>query len=227
MATRAETEERTPLNRERVLRAAIELADRDGLDGRGMHKLGAELGVEAMSLYNHVANKDDLLTGIVDAIVEEMPLPPKDGRPWKQAVKEQILAARKVILRHEWAAKALESRTTLTPPLMDYIEHLASCMRQGGFSVDLLHHAMHALGSRAWGFSQEMFTEAGDDEDEVGQAMMMQQMMERYPTLTEVVSQVTHDMESVPGGMACDDNFEFEFALDLMLDGLERKLAAA
>ena len=217
--------DRPSLNRDRVVRAAIDLADRDGLEGLSMRKLGADLGVEAMSLYNHVANKDDLLDAMVDAIVEEIELPP-DGPDWKEAVKQQMLNARQVILQHAWSARAIETRSNLSPALMDYIEHFGATLRAGGFSVDLLHHAMHAFGSRAWGFSQEMFTDRGDDNDETTQAVLMQQMAQRYPILTEVALSVTHDMDSVPGGMACDDDWEFEFAIDLLLDGLERKLQA-
>jgi AcrR family transcriptional regulator len=212
---------RNPLSRERVLRAAIELADREGIEGLSMRRLGQELGVEAMSLYNHVTNRDDLLGGMVDEIVGEIDPREPDGE-WKSAVRNRILSARRAMRRHPWASEVIASRSQPSPLVMAYMDSVGRMLRQGGFSVDLVHHAFHALGSRVLGFSQELY----DDSDEAAdpaemQPAMLIQMQQQYPTIAEIVEQVRHDDASIVGS-GCDDQFEFEFALDLILDGLER-----
>jgi AcrR family transcriptional regulator len=222
MTARTETaaEPRTPLNRDRVLRAAVALADREGIEAVSMRRLGQELGVEAMSLYNHVARKEDVLDGMVDLIVGEIE-PAPEGGDWKVTARNRILSARTVMLRHPWASSVIDSRRQPSPMVMGYMDGMGGIMRRGGFSVDLMHHAFHALGSRVLGFSQELFDEKGESEaaPEV-QALMLRQMAEAYPNITAIVAQVAHDDASVVGS-GCDDQFEFEFALDLILDGLE------
>jgi AcrR family transcriptional regulator len=222
MTARTETaaEPRTPLNRDRVLRAAVALADREGIEAVSMRRLGQELGVEAMSLYNHVARKEDVLDGMVDLIVGEIE-PAPEGGDWKVTARNRILSARTVMLRHPWASSVIDSRRQPSPMVMGYMDGMGGIMRRGGFSVDLMHHAFHALGSRVLGFSQELFDENGESEaaPEV-QALMLRQMAEAYPNITAIVAQVAHDDASVVGS-GCDDQFEFEFALDLILDGLE------
>jgi AcrR family transcriptional regulator len=223
--TGATTERRAPLSRERVLAAAVELADREGIDALSMRRLGTELGVEAMSLYNHVANKEDVLDGMVDVILSEID-PAPDAGEWKARLRKRILSARRVMLRHRWASGVIVSRSQASPAMMSYMDGVAGIFLQGGFSVDLLHHAMHVLGSRILGFSQELF----DDSNELVQspemqALMLQQMSAAYPNITEIVRQVQHDEASVVGA-GCDDQREFEFALDLLLDGLERRRAS-
>ena len=162
-------EPRIPLSRDRVLRAAIIVADQGGIESLTMRKLAEALGVEAMSLYYHVANKEALLDGVVEAIVGEIEealggfgVPHDVG--WKTAMRRRILTAREVMLRHKWAADVIESRTTVSPTTMRYFDTLLGILRMGGFSYDLAHHAMHALGSRALGFSQELFEP--DDEEQ-------------------------------------------------------------
>jgi AcrR family transcriptional regulator len=222
MTARTETaaEPRTPLNRDRVLRAAVALADREGIEAVSMRRLGQELGVEAMSLYNHVARKEDVLDGMVDLIVGEIE-PAPEGGDWKVTARNRILSARTVMLRHPWASSVIDSRRQPSPMVMGYMDGMGGIMRRGGFSVDLMHHAFHALGSRVLGFSQELFDEKGESEaaPEV-QALMLRQVAEAYPNITAIVAQVAHDDASVVGS-GCDDQFEFEFALDLILDGLE------
>jgi AcrR family transcriptional regulator len=191
-----------------------------------MRNLGHELGVEAMSLYNHVANKEDLLDGLVEVVVGEVlaavdeiePLTDADG--WKEVMRARILAAREVLLRHRWAADVLESRTDIPPSLVPYYDSMLGLMREAGFSLDLAHHAMHALGSRMLGFTRELFVRGREVEPEVA-AVMLQQMAGRFPYLTELMRVVSHDAGSTLGS-GCDDQFEFEFGLDLILDGLER-----
>ncbi len=212
---------RAPLNRERVLRAAVELADREGIEALSMRRLGQELGVEAMSLYNHVPNKEDVLDGMVDVIVGEIDLA-SDGEDWKTAARDRILSARRVMLRHPWASGVIVSRRQPSPVMMKYMDSMGGIMRAGGFSVDLMHHAFHALGSRVLGFTQELYDDSGELEQtpEV-QALMIRQLSQEYPNIAAVMEQVVHDDASVVGS-GCDDQFEFEFALDLILDGLER-----
>ncbi|MFA9429979.1 TetR family transcriptional regulator [Egicoccus sp. AB-alg2] len=157
---------RRPLSRERVLRAAIDLADRDGIEALTMRNLAQGLGVEAMSLYHHVRNKDALLDGVVEVVVEEInaAVAPVDGtsaQDWKAAMRERILTARAVLLRHPWAPALIETRPSISLAVMRYYDDLLALMRTGGFSYDLAHHALHALGSRALGFTQELF--APDD----------------------------------------------------------------
>ena len=154
---------RLPLTRERVLRAAVELADTRGIDSLTMRNLGQELGVEAMSLYNHVANKQAVLDGIVEVVVGEIIAavdeiePSPDAAGWKDVMRGRILAARDVLLRHRWAPDVLESRADLPPSLVPYYDSLLGLMREAGFSLDLAHHAMHALGTRTLGFTRELF----------------------------------------------------------------------
>jgi len=209
-----------------VLQAAIKLADEDGIDGLSMRKLGQTLSVEAMSLYNHVSNKEDILDGMVDTVVDEIEIT-GHGSDWKSALRKQILAARRVMARHQWAPGVIETRTTMSIPMMKYMDSVAGIMLEGGLSVDLLHHGMHALGSRVLGFSQELFddSEALDASPEI-QKVMLQQMTTEYPNISAVVAQITHDEETVVGS-GCDDDVEFVFSLDLMLDGLERIRDAA
>jgi AcrR family transcriptional regulator len=212
---------RTPLNRERVLRAAVELADREGIDALSMRRLGRELGVEAMSLYNHVPNKEDVLDGMVDLIVGEIDLS-AGGDDWRAAARNRILSARRAMLRHPWASAVIVSRRQPSPVMLKYMDSMGGIMRAGGFSVDLMHHAFHALGSRVLGFTQELYDDSGELEQtpEI-QALMIRQMSQEYPNITAIIEQVTHDDASVVGS-GCDDQFEFEFALELLLDGLER-----
>jgi AcrR family transcriptional regulator len=223
MAAKASVvERRVPLNRERVLRAAVDLADREGIDALSMRRIGQELSVEAMSLYNHVEKKDDVLNGMVDVVVGEVDLTDGGGDDWKTAARNRILSARRVMLRHPWASAVIASRRQPSPVVMRYMDSMGGIMLAGGFSVDLMHHAFHTLGSRVLGFSQELFDDSGELETtpEI-QALMIQQMSREYPNLSAVVAQVAHDQASVVG-TGCDDQFEFEFAIDVMLDGLER-----
>jgi AcrR family transcriptional regulator len=216
--TDAMTAPRVPLSKERVLRAAIDLADEQGIDALSMRKLGQTLGVEAMSLYNHAANKDEILDGIVDLVIAEIEVvPPETG--WQAQLRAQILAARRVLLRHPWAARVLESRSDAGPAAMAYLETIVGILRGAGFSLDTTHHAMHALGSRVFGFEQELFDEMGESGPSPEEAAVLSgEMAERFPYITELAMAVSHE-----GGLGgCDDDVEFAFGLDLILDGLER-----
>ena len=122
-----------------MLQAAVELADRDGLEGLSMRKLGQELGVEAMALYRHVRDKDDLLDGIIEVVVGQIERP-KPGRDWKTSIRRQVMEARRVMLRHPWARRVLEERGTTGPAVLAYIESILAILHDGGFSLDLAHH---------------------------------------------------------------------------------------
>jgi AcrR family transcriptional regulator len=213
------TEARIPLSRERVLRAAVELADEHGLRALTMRRLAEELGAEAMSLYYHVAKKEDVLDGIVDVVAQEITdavarLSPDED--WKPAVRSRILTAREVFLRHRWAPELFETRSSKSLAVLYYYDALVGRLHAGGFSYDLIHHALHALGSRALGFSQELFDPAAGDSTDVPP-----ELAGRLPNLVGMLSEIAHDDPASTLGW-CDDQTEFEFGLDLILDGLDR-----
>ncbi|WP_423182243.1 TetR/AcrR family transcriptional regulator [Arthrobacter sp. NyZ413] len=211
---------RAPLSRERVLRAAVVLADEAGIDSLSMRNLAQELGVAPMALYKHVANKEELLDGMVSVVVAEID-PPATGPDWKCGVRERVLSARRALLRHPWAPQVIESRTQAPPIVLDYMNSLIGMFLAGGLSADLTHHAMHALGSRMWGFTQEVFPTPAPPADPEMQAMMFREVAQRYPHIVTIATIGSHDDGTALGG-GCDDQFEFEFALDVLLDGVER-----
>jgi AcrR family transcriptional regulator len=222
---------RKPLSRDLVLETAVTLADHEGLAALSMRRLGQELGVEAMSLYHHVANKEALLDGMVDAVVGELNAevgpgggPDAEG-DWAGALRTRMLTARRVMLRHKWLPAVLESRTNLSPPLIAYFEGVLATLRAGGFSYDLAHHTLHALGSRAIGFSQELFDpgKGGGEAQDVSEAEMAA-MAEAFPHLGAMMAEIVHEGPDTTIGW-CDDQTEFEFGLDVLLDGLERRRA--
>ena len=210
---------RTPLTKDRVLRTAVALADQGGVEALSMRKLAQALDVVPMALYRHVANKDELLNGLVDVVVGEID-PPLDVADWKTAMRERILSARRALHRHPWASKVMESRTTPTPVVLGYMNSMIGLLRTGGFSLDLTHHVLHAMGSRTFGFTQELFNDPADVDPEA-EAQMWEAVAGTYPYIYEIFTTISHDDRSVVGA-GCDDQFEFEFALDLMLDGIER-----
>lgn len=217
MANRDNATRRTPLNRDRVLRAAIALADEVGIDSLSMRNLAERLGVVPMALYKHVTSKDELLNGMIDVLLAEID-PVDTDLDWKPAVRRRILAARRTLQRHTWAARVLESRPMPTPAVLAYADSMIGIFRAGGLSVDLTHHVMHALGSRMLGFSQELFDSAPGP---AAQSAALPDLSAEYPHIVEIATRAAHDEHSVVGP-GCDDQFEFEFALDLLLDGFER-----
>ena len=225
--TDAPTEARVPLTRDRILRAAVDLADRVGFESVSMRKVGQELGVEAMSLYNHVANKEEILDGMIDLILGEIEgalggfAVPSNGANWKAAMRHRILTAREVMLRHPWAPRLIESRTAMSPIMMRYADTLLGILREGGFSYDLGHHAMHVLGSRMLGFAQELFEPEDKDQADADAELMLRQMASQVPYITGMMMEIAHDEPDATLGW-CDDQTVFEFGLDLILDGLDR-----
>ena len=222
MATRVETNAppREAVTREKILHTAVGLADEAGIDSVSMRRIAQELRVVPMALYKHVSNKDEILDGMIDVVVGEID-PPEPSLDWKGAVRRRILSARRALLRHTWASQVMESRTEPTPTVLAYMDSMIGMFRAGGFSMDLTHHAMHAMGSRLMGFTQELFNDSTDIDSEL-EAQMWGALAGAYPSIYELYLTVAHDDSTVVGGRGCDDQFEFEFALDLMLDGLER-----
>lgn len=220
--TEADAAPRPRLTRERVLRAAMELADRDGLAALSMRRLGQALGVEAMSLYNHVASKDDLLDGLVDAVFEEIGLPPV-GIDWRTAMQTRALAARAVLTRHPWAIGLLESRRHPGPATLRHHDAVIGCLRAAGFPIALVAHAYALLDSYIYGFAlQQASLPFTTDEETVAVTDQILQDMaaDTYPHLTALA----RDHVLQPG---YEFAAEFEFGLGLILDGLERRRATA
>ncbi len=196
-----------------------------------MRRLGEEVGAEAMSLYYHVAKKDDILDGIVELIVEEIndvvdrADPPAQGDAWMPAVRQRILSAREVLLRHKWAPGVFETRTATSLAVLRYHDGMVGLMRAGGFSYDLIHHALHALGSRALGFSQELFDPGAGPGGETPDSAL-ETMAGQLPNLVGMLAEIAHDDPDTTLGW-CDDQKEFEFGLDLILGGLDRMRPAS
>ena len=215
------TTRREPLSRERVLRAAIELADRDGLEALSMRRVGQALGVEAMSLYNHVANKEDLLDGMVETVVSEID-PPPSGPDWKSTMRARILSARRAMLRHRWASEAIVSRQNMTPAMLRVhgLDGRDLPRRRFLGRSDPPRNprpgqpstGLHAGAVRRLGAAERRSRDDGDDARQMAEAISVHHRDRQ---------QVAHDEATVVGS-GCDDQFEFEFALDLILDGLER-----
>jgi AcrR family transcriptional regulator len=208
---------RLPLNKERILRAAVALADREGVGSLSMRKLAQELGVEAMSLYHHVANKEALLDGMVDLVFGEIELPSGDA-DWKAAMRRRAISTRAALRRHPWAIGLMESRRTPGPANLRHHDAVIGCLRRGGLSVALTAHAYSLLDSYIYGFAMQEaslpFT-TPQETAEVAQTIMAEFPADAYPHLTELA--VQHVLQ--PG---YDYGDEYLFGLDLILDGLER-----
>ena len=208
---------RTPLSRDRVLEAAVAFADTHGIESLTMRKLGEVVGVEAMSLYNHVANKDDLLDGMVDLVFGEIGLPPS-GPDWRAAMRRRAVSAREVLARHRWAIGLMESRTSPGAATLRHHDAVIGSLRAGGFSVAMAAHAFSLLDSYVYGFALQEASlpfDKGTETAELVETILGHIRPEDYPYLTELA--VEHVMQ--PG---YEYGKEFEFGLDLILEGLER-----
>jgi AcrR family transcriptional regulator len=204
---------RQALHRDTVVGAAVAFADSHGLDGLTMRQLSGELGVVPMALYKHVADKDDLVGAMIDAVVASYPEPVGDD--WATRVRARVLGAREQLARHPWLRSAIESRHAPTPTVLAYQNALAGELIEAGLSVDLAHHALHALGHRIWGFSPEAFRGAPATPPDPAAAAAL------AAALPHVVA-IAVDAGMRSGTGACDDDAEFEFTLDLLLDAIER-----
>ncbi|MEU4089947.1 TetR/AcrR family transcriptional regulator [Streptomyces aureus] len=208
---------RRTLTRQRVLRVAVELADAGGLETLSMRKLGEAVGVEAMSLYNHVANKEDLLDGMIDLVFDEVELPTSSD-DWRQAMRQRANSMRLVLSRHRWAIGLMESRSTPGPATLRHHDAVLGCLRQSGFSLTLTAHAVSVLDSYIYGFALQEKTlpfDSPQETAEVADSIMSGFGDGEYPYLTEIAT--AHVMRP---GYAYGD--EFEFGLDLILDGLQQ-----
>ncbi|HWN21717.1 MAG TPA: TetR/AcrR family transcriptional regulator C-terminal domain-containing protein [Gaiellaceae bacterium] len=224
MATQSDRhdEPRLPLSRERVLNAAIALADEAGIEALSMRKLGQELGVEAMSLYNHVANKDDLEDGIVEIVLGEIEVP-SEGAGWKAALRQTAISSHEVFVRHRWACGLLMHRPRVSSTRMRWMEAVLRTLREAGFSADMTHHAYHALDSHITGFTLWLVSMPFESKEELvdlAEDFLREIPADEYPYVIEHAEQ--HIAPSSPDGKT-----EFEFGLDLILDGLERLREAA
>ena len=208
---------RPPLTRDRVLQAAVALADASGSEALSMRKLGDVVGVEAMSLYHHVANKDDLLDGMIDVVFGEIDLP-SSGDDWKTAMRQRAVSARRVLSRHGWAIGFMESRSSPGPATLRHHDAVIGCLRDAGFSIELAAHAISVLDSYIYGFAlqeRSLPFHTPEETAEMAQDILAGFPADEYPHLTELTTQ--HVLR--PG---YDYGNEFEFGLDLILDGLER-----
>jgi AcrR family transcriptional regulator len=204
------------LTRERVVRAAVDLADADGIAALTMRKLGAALGVEAMSLYHHVSGKSDLVDGMIDALFTEIAL--AEGTDWRAALRARAVSARAVLARHPWAVGLMESRTTPGAATLRQHDAVLGVLRGAGFSVPLAAHVFSLLDSYVYGFAlqeAQLPFRTGDEAAAVAEQIMGQMGADEYPHLRELV--VTHVL--TPG---YDFGDEFAYGLDLLLDGVER-----
>jgi AcrR family transcriptional regulator len=206
---------REPLNRERVVRAAMELADAGGIATLSMRRLGQAVGVEAMSLYNHVAGKDDLIDGMVDAVFAEIALPAA-GDDWRKAMRERAVSTREALLRHPWAGGLMNSRAAPGPATLRHLDAVLGCLRGAGFSVARAAHALSLIDSYVYGFVQQEASLPFDAEAsaEVTGAILARFDPEQHPFLSEMATE--HVMR--PG---YDYGDEFELGLDVILDGIE------
>ncbi len=211
----AKKSKREPLSRERVLEAALAYADEFGIDTLSMRKLGEVLGVEAMSLYKHVANKDEILDGIVDRVAEELAVPEVGGN-WKAAMRMRALTAHSVLMRHPWATMLIVSRANVGPAMLRYVDATIGCLREAGFSYPLADHAWNALDSYVYGFTLQKLNFPFQPEEyaSAAESFMPQIPADVYPYLYGL------SQELIAG--AHDGVNEIEFGLDLILDGLER-----
>ena len=210
------------LSRDRVLAAAVALADAGGLESLTMRRLGEDLGVEAMSLYKHVTNKDDLVDGMVDLVFAEIELPPP-GAGWRTAMRERAVSVRSALIRHPWATALMQSRTAPGPATLHHHDTVIGTLRGAGFSVSLTAHAFSALDAYVYGFALQQRSLPFDtlvEAQEVGRQMFARMPPGAYPHLTELT--VQHILQ--PG---YDYGDEFDYGLELVLDGLDRALRAA
>jgi AcrR family transcriptional regulator len=215
---------RRTLTRERVLRTAVALADERGLKELTMRNLAKELDVEAMSLYNHVANKDDLVDGMIELVFSEIE-PPAAGRDWKAELRTRAVSTRAALLRHRWAVGEMEGRTNHGPSNLEVHDAVLGCLRAAGFSIEMTVHAMSVQDAYIYGFAlqqTDMSSQTAEDFATEAQRQMVAyaDALAAYPNLVEVV-----------GGYVAQAGYdydrEFLFGLDVILNGLERLLSAS
>jgi len=212
---------RRPLDRERILLAAIAIADEHGVAAVTMRAVASRLGVEAMSLYNHVAGKDDILDGMVDLVIPQVDLP-ADAEDWREAMRRRAVSAHQVFERHPWAPPLLDSRQSSGPSRLRYYDWVLGTLMGAGFSVDGAAHAFSLLDSYIYGFAiqQSNFSAGGEaSPEEMAEAILAAIPVEEYPHLHRMAS---HAMQT-----GYDAEADFDFGLAIVLDGLGRILDAS
>jgi AcrR family transcriptional regulator len=215
--TTKRAQRREPLTRERVLEAAVKLADQGGIESLSMRKLGQELGVEAMALYYHFASKDEVLDGSVDLVFSEIDLP-ASGADWKTAMRQRAISVRDVLSRHRWAIGLMESRTNPGPANLRHHDAVIGSLRAAGFDMEMAAHAYSLLDSYIYGFALTKMNLPFDTSQEiaaVAQSLLKPSPLDEYPNLVLMLTE--HVMK--PG---YDFGDEFEYGLDVILDGFER-----
>jgi AcrR family transcriptional regulator len=214
-------EPRAPLSRERVLRTAMALADEGGIEAVTMRRLAQELGVEAMSLYHYVAKKDDILDGILELALSEVELPSYDGE-WKAELRRGAISAHEALARHRWAATLMSATSRVSPARLRMMEALLGTLRRAGFSADMTDHAYHALDSHITGYTLWLSNMSFTTNDEMS-ALATSFLGSLPPDFPYMAEHVEQHLKALRG--EGDEIGEFEFGLDLILDGLERILA--
>ena len=207
---------RTPLSRERILLAAVRVADVGGVTSVSMRKVADELGVEAMSLYHHVENKDEILDGLVDVVFAQIARPPVDDE-WRKATRERAVSARAVLARHPWALGLMESREDPGPATLAHHDAVIGNLRANGFSLRMALHAFSVLDSYIYGFALQEINLPFDGPDEIQDvAQALGDLRAVYPNLADTITELV---------MGADYAFgeEFDFGLTLILDGLDAK----
>jgi AcrR family transcriptional regulator len=215
MATRSKSSPQIPLSRERVLQTALQLADAEGLEALSMRRLAQVLGVQAMSLYNHVTNKDDIVDGIVDRVIGEIELP-DPAMEWKMALRQRSISAHAVLLRHPWATMPMVSRVTVGKAMLRYIDATLGCLQGAGFSLEMADHAWNAIDSHIYGFTLQALNFPFEPSEYAEAAKQGLPLIpaEQYPHM----NQLTHAV--IEGRY--DGLHDFEFGLDLILNGLDQ-----
>ncbi len=204
-----------PLSRERILHTALHLADNGGIESLSMRRIAQELGVQAMSLYNHVANKDDLLDGIVDIVASEIEVP-DFNLDWKIAMRRRATSAHEVLLHHPWATMLLVSRINAGSAMLRYVDATLGCLYNAGFSLEMADHAWNAIDSHIYGFTlqEQNFPFKTTDYSEAAAAGLSLIPADKYPHLNRLTHYVIQGRY--------DGIHDFEFSLELILDGLEK-----
>jgi AcrR family transcriptional regulator len=206
---------RAPLSKDRVIDAGVEFADRHGVEALSMRRLAKELGVEAMSLYNHVANKDELLGGIIDRVTAEIELPDANG-DWKAAMRRSSISAKDVYLRHRWLVPLMHAKQSGGPASLRRGEWMLATLRGAGFSEDLTYHAFHIIGAYLMVVTAQHLSVPAEGEELAGMARTFLSSIsaDEYPYTVEHVHQHIDPDHQHTGG--------FELGLDFILDGLEQ-----
>ncbi|WP_293358819.1 MULTISPECIES: TetR/AcrR family transcriptional regulator C-terminal domain-containing protein [unclassified Microcoleus] len=209
------TAPQVPLSRERVLRAAIRMADEGGIESLSMRKLAQDLGVQAMSLYNHVANKDDIINGIVDIVAGEIEVPSL-GVDWKIAMRRRANSAHEVLVRHPWATMAIVSRANVGPAMLRYVDATLGCLCEAGFSLEMADRVWNAIDSHIYGFTlQELnFPFEAAEYSEAAQTGLSLIPADEFPYLNRLTHYVIEGRY--------DGIHDFDFGLELLLNGLDK-----